>query len=106
MRLADSRFITARRQLFEPVLANRLQHPVPDGALWLRDRSQETGIDQRKDAIHDVVTIIETADHRFGALEIEAIDEDRQTAKELLLARRDQVIRPGNGMAHRLLPGR
>src|SRR4051812_4077064 len=104
MCLTDSRFLAARRQLFEPVLANRLQHPVADGSLWLRDRSQETRIDQRDDAIHDAVAILEAADHRFRSVDRESADEYRQAAEELLLAQWEQVNRPGNGLAHRLLP--
>jgi hypothetical protein len=53
----------------------------------------------------DLCAIDPTRD-RLGRLEVEALDEDRQPPEEALLLRCQQVVAPGDGIAHRSEPRR
>ena len=95
-------FLTARCQLFQPIFAHRLQHS--EAALAPRTilRPQQTHV--RK--LGNTVENPETLAHGLGRLQREAADEDGQAPKQDLLVCRQQIVAPGNGVAHRPLARR
>ena len=122
--------LAARRQPLQPVLADRLQHREAGLAVDALRLAQQALVDQRRDEIerseltsrgrgvasggrHSATASarLPSSDprpppHRLGRLEREAAGEDGQPAKERLLVRRQQVVAPGDGVAHRPLAGR
>ena len=104
---ADRRLLAARRQPLQPELAHRLQHRearLAAGAV-VRRRSRLLSTSE--------ATPVEDGDRRgrlgrrdrLGRLQREAAGEDGQAAEERLLLRRQQVVAPGDRVAHRPLPG-
>ena len=58
--------------------------------------------DERCDTVEDVTTV---GRNRLGRLQREAADEDGEPAEQRLLRGREQVVAPGDRVAHRPLPG-
>ena len=93
---------TVRRQLLQPVLADRFEHGVarlPARACLLL---QEARVDQRGNPLQDVDP--HRAGNGLGGLHGEATNEDGERVEEDLLRCGEQAIAPGDGIAHRLLP--
>ena len=107
MRASYRPLLAARRQPLQPELADRLQHPVAR-LLRLRaaDLLHDALLDQRRDAVERIEPAVAHAGDRFGPRQVEAADEDGQAAKERLLGRVEQVVAPGDGVAHRPQPVR
>ena len=104
---SDRRFLAARRQLLEGKLTQGLQH---DEA-WLTVRTcllaQQTLVQKRGDTLERVaLRFTPSARDGLRRLEGEAPGEDREAPEEHLLLRRQQVVTPGDGVPHRLLPFR
>ena len=96
-------------QLLQPELADRLQHPVartsPSGSASGLVCSRAL-VDQRPEPLQDVDPgLARRGDHRLGRLQGAAADEDGQPPEQRLLLGREQVVAPGDGVAHRPQPG-
>ena len=89
-------------QLLQPILAHRLQHAEARLALDSLLLAQQTLVDQRGHAGEDIERPIRTR-HRLRRLDRAAAGKDRQPAEEDLLLRGEQIVAPGDGIAHRLL---
>ncbi len=84
------------REPFEPLcreLADRLEHPVA-----VAGAAEQALVDQRRDRVD-----VGAAD-LLGGLERAAAGEDGQPGEDVLLARRQQVMAPGDRRAQRALP--
>ena len=103
--ISDGRLLAARRQPLQPELAHRLQHPEARLALDALLLAQQALVDQRGNAVEDIERPLRV-DDRLGRLQRAAAGEDGQAAEEDLLLRGEQVVTPGDGVAHRLLPRR
>ena len=117
-------FLPACCQPLQPVLADRLQHPIARLAVRTHVRPQEAVCHQGGDEIEDVNAVrrregrivqsfrLNVTPSRclrgdgFGRFQGQATGEDRQAAKERLLGGVEQVVGPGDGVAHRPQPGR
>ena len=105
MTLPGRVFLATRRQLLESELAHSLQHGEARLPAWTCFLSQQALVQERGDAL-------ERVDHRFTEytrdglrrLQREPTDEDREASEQRLLLGRQQVVAPGDGRTHRLLP--
>ncbi len=103
---ADGRLITAGRELLQAELPYGLEHQVARfGAPLLQ--AEQVRVDERGDALQRLELMIGGGvGDRQGSGEGAATAEDGQLLKQDLLRLRQQVVAPGDGVAHRLLPGR
>ena len=98
------RLLAGRCQLLQPEFPNRLQHQVPRLVIRSVLLSQQALLHQRRHAVQDVdLEIVPAAGDCFRRLQRESADEDGESAEERLFLRRQQVVGPGDGVAHRLL---
>ena len=102
---ADRNLLLTCCQVFQPKLADRLQHAETRRVgHWLS--SHQARLDQRLDHVEDITPgIIMRVDHGLGRLDREPAGKDRQATKECLLLGREEGVGPGNRRAHRLLAG-
>ena len=105
MTLADCSFLAARRQQLKRELAHRLQHgetrlPTRAGVL-----PQQALLQERGDTLQRVEPGFAcSAGDSLRRFQGEATDKDRQAPEEPLLLGSQQVVTPGDGGPHRLLP--
>ncbi len=98
-------------ELRKPELPNGLEHPEPVLVLVARHPDHQALVDQRQHALQVInfavmpvgITSRETKDLRRRA-ERKRPAEDRETPEDDLLLRRQQVVAPLDGAAHRSLP--
>ncbi len=83
-------------ELLRRELADELVHPVARAGVFVR-APQKALVEERGECLE-----VGVAD-RFGCLERAAADEDREPGEELLLLASEQVERPLDGRAQRLL---
>lgn len=103
MRLPGWNLLTARRQLLEPELAHRFQQEISGLTIGTRFLSQEALVNERVNPSDDVNG--EAAQCRrdsLDRLDRAAADETRVAAEERLLLGRQQVVAPGDCIAHGL----
>src|SRR5688572_12421999 len=107
LRMALSRAIRLSRldQLLETVLAHRFQHPEARLTRAVFLLAQEAALDERGDAGKYVDRPVPTGDG-LGRLECATASKDRKLPEHSLLVCSEQVVAPGNGIAHGALPGR
>ena len=105
MAVSDRRLLTGRGQSLQGEFPHRLQHQVARFAAWTVLLPQQALLHQRRHAVQDVDRQVVPAGDRLGRLQREATDKDGEPAKETLVLRGQQVVAPGDGVAHRLLPG-
>src|SRR4051794_5256940 len=93
----DRRLFTARRELLQPELADRLQHPVTGLVPGPLIKTHETLCNERGYAVHDSDPARPwSSGPRPRGLQGEAAGKDGQPAKALLLDFAQQVIAPGD----------
>ena len=102
VRVLAPSLLAARRQPLQPELADRFQHPVARlFRLRATDGLHDALLDQRRDAVERVEPAVAHAGDRFGPRKVETASEDGQAAEEPLLSRVEQVVTPGDRVAHR-----
>src|SRR4051794_29969376 len=95
--------LTRRGQSLEPVLAQRLEQPVADGALTVLDADQRL-VDQRAELIEHPLGLHTVARaYVLCRLEREAAREHAQAAQQQPLAGGEQVVAPVQRRAQGLL---
>ena len=106
LRMAAARFpcLSARVELLDRELANRLQHAVTRSGLIQRLDEHEALADQPADRLERANVIRASFDESFHRLERESAHEYTELAEQALLGRRQQVIAPGDRRPQRLLP--
>src|SRR6185295_13518714 len=92
--------LAARHQALQRILTNRFQHAEARCRTRRFDALHETLMYEGGEAVQNVDT--RSATDRFRRLERAATHEDRQAAKQCSLFLGQQVVRPGDGFAHRL----
>ena len=104
MAVPGRRLLAASRQLITGKLADGLQHRKAGlGARWFFPADQVL-VQQRTDPVQGVgPEVNQSAGDGLRRLEREATGEDRQVAEERLLVRGQQVVTPGDRVAHRAL---
>jgi len=98
---ADCLFLAACHELLKSELADGLEHEIP----WFRlDRFLEVEqgrIHKRRNPRQDsVLEIVRLRRNRLGRLERESASEDRQALEKDLFAIAEELMAPGNGIAH------
>ena len=102
MRQADDIPVAAGVELLQGELADRLQHPEARLPLSTLGLANEALVDERGERGKNVEPVAGCISG-LGRLQRPAAGEDRQPAKQRLLAGREQVVAPGDGVAQRLL---
>src|SRR3712207_649395 len=117
--------IVLRRQSLQSELADRLQHPEANASQpTVRRRLlplKQTAVDEKGDTVENVrgnrrqgtgngrrpsscslFPVPGSPADGFRRVEGEAAGEDREAAEQRLLVGREEVVAPGDGVAHRL----
>ena len=103
MRSANGRPLAAGCQPLTAILPDRLQHPEARLGRGTRQGLQQALVRERDDPIEQVD--LRVGHNRRRRREREATGEDGEGAKEALLPRGQEVLAPGDGPAHCVLPG-
>jgi hypothetical protein len=98
------RFLSARFQFFQAILANRFQHHEARFAVRLLRLANQTLVHHRRHPIEDVQSkiLFRVAD-RFDCFQGAAPQENGESSEKFLLRLAQQVIAPVHGGAKRLL---
>jgi hypothetical protein len=103
--LRDDLMLAALGQSFLPEVTDGLQHPHP--RLVADDMHQvlvDQGLEQRE--ISQLAIDRKIKCDRLGGVKRSATGEDRKAVEYLLLGRVEEIIAPGDGVPHGLLPRR
>ena len=100
----DRVVLAARHELIEGELADRLQHAEPQVAVGALLAPHQTLVEQRLQVLGDR----RGSSSRDGRrrFEVEPADKDAEAAEQRRRLRLEQVVAPGDGVAHGLLAGR
>ena len=99
--------LTGRVKSFQPELTHGLQHREARLPVHCLHPLQEALVDQGGDSVEGIdAKLTARVGDRLRRLEGASADEDGQAPKEPLLRRGEQIVTPGDGVAHRLLAGR
>ena len=107
MTLPRRGLLAAGHQPLPRELTHRLEHQVARLIPAVRQQVDQALVDERRHAIQHIERTVaaRVADLPRG-VEREAAGEDGEAPEERLLVRGEQVVAPGDRVAHRLLPGR
>jgi hypothetical protein len=100
--ISDGRLLATLGQPLQPILAHRLQHSKARFPLAAFLLAQQALVDEGSNAAENIKRTFRAGDH-LRSLDGAAPSKDGQPADNSLLLQGEEIVTPGNGVAHRLL---